>query len=338
MSPEELEIAVIGAGSWGTAMAVLLSRKSHRVTLWARDHQLAREIAKNHENPRYLPGIQLPSIEVTADLDDLIGLGVFFLAVPSFAMRELARSLRVALGAQAEGAVWVSLTKGLEYESAGLVTMSQVLKEELGSRLVFALSGPSFADEVARGFPTTVVLAGPDEKWASTMQRALMTERFRVYISDDLLGVELGGAIKNVIALAAGASDGLGFGVNAKGALVSRGLVEMTRLGVALGAKKETFFGLAGLGDLVITCMSDKSRNHRVGERIGQGETLEEILASMEMVAEGVYAARAIHRFAAEKGLDLPITKAVYEVLYEGADPNEKLTELMTREPKREEI
>jgi len=340
MSPEdELDIAVIGAGSWGTAISKLLSQKGHRVTLWARDPRLARRIAQERENTRYLPGILLPpSIEVTTDLEDLRGIGVFFLAVPSFAMRESARSLRDVLGDEAESAVWVSLTKGLEYESAGLVTMSRVLREELGSDLVFALSGPSFADEVAKGFPTTVVLAGQDQQWAMKLQRALMTERFRVYTSDDLLGVELGGAAKNVIALAAGASDGLGFGVNAKGALVSRGLVEMTRLGVALGARKETFFGLAGLGDLVITCMSGKSRNHLVGERLGRGESLEEILRSMTMVAEGVYAARAIHSFACERGLDLPITRAVYEVLYEGADPNEKLTELMTREPKREEI
>ncbi len=334
-------IAVLGAGSWGTAMAALLARKGHRVTLWARDPELAEHIQAHHENPRYLQGIPLPSsLEATADWEQLFDCEAYFFAVPSFAVRETARRLREALGTKSSQRVYVSLTKGLEYPrlNEGLIAMTQVLREELKSEHVFALSGPSFADEVARGQPTAVVLAGRDMQRAAELQRVLITERFRVYTSDDVVGVELGGAIKNVIALAAGASDGLGFGVNAKGALVARGLVEMTRLGAALGARKETFFGLAGLGDLVITCMSGKSRNHTVGERIGRGEPLEEILRSMTQVAEGVYATEAIHRFAHEKGLDLPITRAVYEVLYEGASPLEKLTELMTRAPKREEI
>ena len=340
---DTLNVVVIGAGSWGTAIAALLARKGHRVTLWARDAQLAEEISTQRENRKYLPGIPLPEgLQVTADLAELRDREVYLLAVPSFAMRTIARRLQEALGTPAKEALWVSLTKGLEYERADheLVTMTQVLREELRlpSDKVFALSGPSFADEVAKGQPTAVVLAGRDVSAAGALQRALMTERFRVYITGDVLGVELGGAAKNVIALAAGVSDGLGFGVNAKGALVSRGLVELTRLGAALGARKETFFGLAGLGDLVITCMSGKSRNHQVGERIGRGESLDEILKSMTMVAEGVYAARAIHRFACERDLDLPIMQAVYEVLYEGASPLEKLTELMTREPKREEI
>jgi glycerol-3-phosphate dehydrogenase (NAD(P)+) len=340
---DALNAAVIGAGSWGTALAALLARKGHCVTLWARDPQLANEITARHENFNYLPGVPLPEgLQVTADLRELRDREAYFLAVPSFAMREIARKFYKMLGSSACNALWVSLTKGLEYERADhkLVTMTQVLREELHlpPDRVLALSGPSFADEVAKGQPTAVVLAGRDVSVVGALQRALMTERFRVYITGDVLGVELGGAAKNVIALAAGASDGLGFGVNAKGALVARGLVEMTRLGTALGARKETFFGLAGLGDLVITCMSAKSRNHQVGERIGQGESLDEILKSMTMVAEGVYATRAIHHFARERGLELPITRAVYEVLYEGASPLEKLTELMTREPKREEI
>lgn len=337
----EQRIAVLGAGSWGTAMAALLARKGPRVTLWARDPKVAEHIRAHHENPRYLRGIPLPSsLEATADLEKLSDCEVYFFAVPSFAVRETALRLRKALGPESARRVYVSLTKGLEYPrlEGGLIPMTQVLREELNSEHVFALSGPSFADEVAKGQPTAVVLAGRDVQRAAELQRALLTERFRVYTSDDVVGVELGGAIKNVIALAAGASDGLGFGVNAKGALIARGLVEMTRLGVALGARKETFFGLAGLGDLVITCMSGKSRNHTVGRRIGRGEPLEEVLKSLTQVAEGVYATKAIHRFAQEKGVDLPITKAVYEVLYEGASPLEKLTELMTREPKREEI
>ena len=342
-----MDVAVIGAGSWGTAFAALLARKGHRVTLWARDPQLAREIRARRENPKYLPGIALPEgLRVTAELGELRGFDVYVLAVPSFAMRSTAQRLREALNDDdkdgARKALWVSLTKGLEYERADheLMTMTQVLREELRLPLkkTFALSGPSFADEVARGQPTAVVLAGPDLGAAAGLQRAFMTERFRVYITDDVRGVELGGAAKNVIAVAAGISDGLGFGVNARGALVARGLVELVRLGTALGAKKETFFGLAGLGDLVITCTSGKSRNHQVGERLGRGERLDEILRSMTMVAEGVYAAKAIFRFAQAHKLDLPIMRAVYEVLYEGARPLEKLTELMAREPKREEI
>lgn len=338
-----LNAAVIGAGGWGTAFARLLARQGHQVTLWVRDCALASLMASKRENPHYLPGVTLPEcLKISTSFEDLAGRDVYFLAVPSFAVRNLAGLLKGALGDSAAQATWVSLTKGLEYDNScqSLRTMSQVLQEQLGSgsERIFVLSGPSFAEEVARDFPTAVVLAGRDLSSAEKLQRALMTERFRVYTSDDWLGVELGGAVKNIIALAAGISDGLGCRDNAKGALVARGLVEMTRLGVALGARKETFFGLAGLGDLVATCMSKRSRNRHVGERIGRGERLDEILASMDMVAEGVYVVRAVHRFAYERGIDLPITQAVYEVLYEGASPIEKLTELMTREPKREEL
>ncbi len=342
MPDGSLNVAVIGAGSWGTALARLLARRGHRVTLWARDPHLAQQIEEKRENLRYLPGVTLPQehFSVSARLKDLDARDAYFVAVPSFVCRDLARRLHEALAERVKQALWVSLTKGIEYDesSKSLRTMSQVLSEELCHARIFALSGPSFAEEVARDFPTTVVLAGRDLALAGSLQRALMTERFRIYTSDDLLGVELGGALKNVIAIAAGISDGLGYGDNAKGALIARGLVEMTRLGVALGARKETFFGLAGLGDLVVTCMSKKSRNRLVGERIGRGETLQEILAGMGMVAEGVYAVRAIYSFARVRGIELPITQAVWEVLYEGASPLEKLSELMTREPKREEI
>ncbi len=339
---ETLDAAVIGAGSWGTAMARLLVRKGHRVSLWARNRQLAHQIHAQRENRRYLPGVKLPIEQLTVcnDLGELADRDLYLLAVPSFALRDLAGRLKSELGESGQHAAWVSLIKGIEHRRSdgSLLTMSQVLREELGTTNLFALSGPSFATEVARDYPTTVVLAGEDTPQAKRLQRALMTERFRVYLSADLMGVELGGAIKNVIALAAGCSDGLGYGDNAKGALIARGLVEMTRVGVALGARKETFFGLAGLGDLVVTCMSQRSRNRGVGERIGRGESLKDILAGMEMVAEGVYATQAIHSFACARAIDLPITRAVYEVLYEGANPLEKLTELMTREPKREEI
>ena len=336
-----MDIGVIGAGSWGTAMARLLARKGHHVVLWARNPKLVKTLSSTRENPTYLRGIELPdALGFTSDLTHLTDLRVQVLAIPSFAMREMAARLRETFGSDAETTTWISLTKGLEYrpETGTLTTMSEVVREELGSERVFALSGPNFAVEVAREAPTTAVLAGHDLQLAETIQTAFMTERFRVYTSSDLRGVELGAATKNVIALASGVSDGLGHGDNAKGALVSRGLVEMTRLGEALGARKETFFGLAGLGDLVITCMSGKSRNHTVGERLGRGESLAQIQADMRMVAEGVHAVRAIHAYAGAHDIDLPITRAVHAVLYEGADPRVKLEELMTREPKRERI
>lgn len=336
-----MKIGIVGAGSWGTSLARLLARRGHEVALWARDAELAETLSTQRENPAYLPGVTLPdSLDVTSDLADLRDRSVQVLAVPSFAMREVTRKLRQVFSAAVEEMAWVSLTKGLEYRTGtdDLTTMSAVVRAELGTDRVFALSGPSFAVEVAREAPTTVVLAGHDPDLAERIQAAFMSERFRIYTGSDLKGVELGGATKNVIALAAGVSDGLGHGDNAKGALVSRGLVEMTRLGTALGAEKETFFGLAGLGDLVITCTSAQSRNHAVGERLGRGEPLASIQADMRMVAEGVHAARAIHGYAAVRGLDLPITRAVYEVLYEAADPRAQLDALMAREPKRERI
>lgn len=336
-----MEMGVIGAGSWGTAIARLLAQKGHDVTLWARSAELVQTLAAQRENPTYLPGIELPaSIQFTSDLTDLRHLEVQVLAVPSFVMREILQRLRETFGRSVEATTWVTLTKGLEYraEAIRLTTMSDVIRDELGSDDVFALSGPSFAMEVAQEAPTTAVLAGRGLDRTHQIQSAFMTERFRVYATDDLRGVELGGAVKNVIALAAGISDGLGHGDNAKGALVSRGLAEMTRLGEALGARRETFFGLAGLGDLVVTSMSGQSRNHTVGERLGRGEALDAIQADMRMVAEGVYAVRAIRAFADAQDLDLPITSAVHDVLYEGADPRAKLAELMTREPKRERL
>lgn len=336
-----MDVGVIGAGSWGTAIARLLGQKGHRTVLWARNPDFVETLATRGENPTYLPGVSLPeALRFTADLARLSHADVQVLAVPSFAMREILQRLRETFGRSVEATTWVSLTKGLEYraEATRLTTMSEVIGEELGSAHVLALSGPNFAVEVAQEQPTTAVLAGRDPDLAASIQTAFMTERFRVYTSADLHGVELAAATKNVIALAAGISDGLGHGDNAKGALVARGLVEMTRLGESLGAQKETFFGLAGLGDLVITCMSGKSRNHTVGERLGRGESLAEIQNDMRMVAEGVYAVRALHAFGQARGIDLPITSAVNAVLYEGADPRAKLAELMTREPKRERI
>lgn len=333
-----MEFAVLGGGGWGTAIARLLARKGHRTRLWVRDPALALRIAAERENKKYLPGVKLPeSLTIFTDLQELQGEGeVFLLAVPSFAMRGLARQLAAILAERSRPLAFINLAKGIEQASGK--TMSELLREELGEGPIFSLSGPCHAEEVGRDFPTTVVIAGQDLELGRTLQEALMTERFRVYLSDDIKGVEYGGTVKNIIALAAGISDGLGYGDNAKGALISRGLVEMVRLAVHLGARKETLFGLSGLGDLVTTCTSQHSRNRLVGYRLGRGESLEKILSEMEMVAEGVYATDAVHQLACRLGVEMPITEAVYAILHGDAKPLAKLTELMTREPKVERV
>ena len=332
----------MGAGSWGTAMARLLANKKHSVRLWVRDENLAQLMDKERENKKYLPGVRLPrqNLRIFTKLEELRDTSseVFLFVVPSFAMRELARKLSHILSpTQKQQCAFVNLAKGIEALKAhSIKTMSEVLHDELASEHIFTLSGPSFAYEVGQDYPTTVVLAGQNLELGRKLQQTFMTERFRVYLSDDIKGVELGGSVKNIIALAAGISDGLGFGDNAKGALIARGLAEMIRLSTRLGARKETFFGLAGLGDLVATCTSCRSRNRAVGERIGRGESLNAILKGMEMVAEGVYATQAVHEIATKYQIEMPITAAVYAVLYEGASPKDKLRELMTREPKAE--
>jgi len=335
-----MDFVVLGGGGWGTAVARLLAKKGHRTRLWVRGPVLAREMFEERENRKYLSGVKLPeSLEVFTDLSALVDehADALFLAVPSFAMREVARRLAEVLPEERRrDLVLINLAKGIERGSGK--TMSEVIREELESDSVYTLSGPSHAEEVGRDFPTTVVIAGEDLARGKQLQEALMTERFRVYLSDDLKGVEYGGTVKNIIALAAGISDGLGYGDNAKGALIARGLAEMVRLATRLGAKKETLFGLSGLGDLVTTCTSPHSRNRLVGYRLGRGESLGEILNKMEMVAEGVYAAEAVRRLAQEKGVEMPITAAVYGILYEGARPLDKLKELMTRQPKMERL
>lgn len=333
-----MNCAILGAGGWGTALARLLARKGYSVRLWARRPEFAHELDTLRENRTYLPGVALPNdcLEIVSDLAQATeDAEVVLLAVPSFAMREIAKRLKPV---HARPRAWINLAKGLERDS--LMTMSSVLKQELHTeKNIFTLSGPSHAEEVGREFPTSVVLAGRDLALGEKLQRTLMTERFRVYLSDDLLGVEYGGAVKNVIALAAGILDGLGYGGdNAKAALIARGLAEMVRLGVRLGARRETFFGLSGVGDLIATCTSEHSRNRRVGYHLGQGKSLTEILKSMTMVAEGVYATQAVRALAHRHGVEMPITEAVYAVLYEGADPLDQLNALMTREPKRETL
>jgi len=326
---------VLGGGGWGTAIARLLTAKGQDTRLWVRSPAKAEALARERENRPYLPGVKLPrELVVTADLGEAVAWGdVFLFAVPSLAMRDTARRVAATLGDRTPVAL-VSLAKGIERET--LKPMTQVLAEEIPGAPVFALSGPSHAEEVGRDEPTAVVLAGENLELGMEIQRSLMTDRFRVYLTDDVRGVEYGATVKNVIAVAAGILDGLGYGDNAKAALIARGLAEMVRLAVRLGCRRETLYGLSGLGDLVVTCTSRHSRNRAVGERVGRGEKLATILAGMSMVAEGVLAAEAVRSLARAHGVEAPITEAVYGILYEGAAPRVKLDGLMGRPAKDE--
>jgi len=327
-----VNVAVIGAGSWGTGLAAHLARSTHAVRLWARDPGLAREIAQRQENARYLPGVSLPALHATADLAEaLSGAEIALVAVPSEFCRTTFRALRPHLAADR---TIVSATKGLELGS--LRRMSEVAAEEVPGHPVAVLSGPSFALEVAQGQPTTVVVASADLAVAEAVQRAVSSRRFRAYSSDDVVGVELGGALKNVIAIAAGIVDGLGYGHNTGAALITRGLAEMSRLAVALGARPDTLSGLAGLGDLVLTCTGALSRNRRLGHALGAGHSVGEALAELHMVAEGVRTTQAACALAERAGVEMPIAQQMRAVLYEGKPPREGVDELMLRTLKRE--
>jgi glycerol-3-phosphate dehydrogenase (NAD(P)+) len=326
--------AVLGDGAWGTAIALLLAQDPrHRVTLWSAREDSGRVLRERRENVRLLPGVPIPeAVELTTDVARAVdGADLWVMAIPTVYLR--ATLARVAPALRPAAPV-LSLAKGLENET--FLRPTEIVTEVLGVRRVAVLSGPSHAEEVSRGLPTSVVAASTDLGLARQVQQAFATERFRVYTNLDPVGVELGGALKNVIGIAAGISDGLGFGDNAKSALLTRGLVEMTRFGVALGAEPQTFAGLAGLGDLITTCVSRHGRNRRVGERLGRGERLADILGGMSMVAEGVYTARSVHERAARMGIDMPITAEVYRVLYEGKDPRAAVDDLMLRAPKGE--
>ncbi len=325
---------VLGDGAWGTAIALLLAQNpAHRVTLWSALEANGRLLQQHRENVRLLPGVPLPdSIHLTLDVAEAVqGASLWVAAIPTVYLRATLERIRAAVR---PGPPLLSLVKGVE--NTTFARPSQILTEVLGVEQVAVLSGPSHAEEVARGQPTSVVAASPNLDLAQSIQRSFSTERFRVYTDADLVGVELGGALKNIIGLAAGISDGLGFGDNTRSALVTRGLVEMTRFGVALGAVPETFTGLAGLGDLMTTCISRHGRNRHVGERLGRGERLADILASMPMVAEGVYTTRSVHERALQLRLDMPITAEVFRVLYEGKDPRAAVNGLMLRRPRGE--
>jgi glycerol-3-phosphate dehydrogenase (NAD(P)+) len=327
--------AVLGDGAWGTAIALLLAQNPrHRVTLWSAREDNGRILRERRENGRLLPGVPIPSaVELTTDVARAVdGADLWVAAIPTVYLRP---TLARVAGALHPGPPVLSLAKGLENDT--FLRPTEILARLLGVRHVAVLSGPSHAEEVSRGLPTSVVAASTDPELARWVQACFSTDRFRVYTNRDPVGVELGGALKNVIGIAAGISDGLGFGDNAKSALLTRGLVEMTRFGVALGAKAQTFMGLAGLGDLITTCVSRHGRNRRVGERLGRGERPADILAGMSMVAEGVYTARSVHERALQMGIDMPITAEVYRVLYEGKDPRAAVDDLMLRSPRGEE-
>jgi glycerol-3-phosphate dehydrogenase (NAD(P)+) len=328
--------AVLGAGSWGTALGATLASKGFTVTLWDKDTAVLEAVARKRENTRYLPGVQLPPLlGATPDIARALeGAELVVCAVPSQAVRFVAIESKRLLHA---GVPLCSVAKGIEVDT--LMTMSEVLEDVLPVQMhpyLTFLSGPSFAKEVARGLPTAVTIAGRWERISKQVQDAFHTRSFRPYTTTDVAGVEIGGCVKNVVAIAAGLSDGMGFGANARAALITRGLAEISRLAVRKGANPMTLAGLAGLGDLVLTCSSDMSRNHTVGFELGQGKKLEDVQKEIGQVAEGVLNAKSTHALARKLGVEMPISEMVYRVLYEGQAPRQAVTELMTRETRPE--
>lgn len=329
-------IGVIGGGAWGTALAVLLAEKKLDVTLWMYEKDLAEEAARTRENRVYLPGFALPqSLKVTSSLETAVkDKPIILSVVPSHTVRTVARQFAPFL---AKNAVIISASKGIELDT--LMPLSDVFKDvlpaEFHSRLCF-LSGPSFAKEVAKKMPTAITLASYDPSAGKRGQEVLSTDYFRVYTNQDVIGVELAGALKNVVAIAAGALEGMGFGFNTMAALLTRGLAEMARLGIAMGGKPATFSGLSGMGDLILTCTGGLSRNRTLGVRLGRGEKLEDIMQGAKTVAEGVRTAKAARELAKKYKVDMPIVDEVYLLLYEGKSPKQAVRDLMTRELKEE--
>ncbi len=330
-----MKIAVIGAGSWGTTLADLLARKGVATTLWVREPELLAEMKEKGRNTWFLPDHDLsPALQLHANpARALAGANVFLLVVPSQFLRSSLESFRDILPKKP---IVVCASKGIE--NGTLAPMSQVVEEALEALhpRYAVLSGPSFANEVGRGLPTTVSLGCADKKLGKQLQELFSTDTFRVYTNEDYKGVELGGALKNVMAIAAGMADGLGFGHDARAALITRGLAEMSRLGKVMGAKPKTFMGLSGMGDLVLTCTGDLSRNRQVGMKLGQGRKLKDILAETKTVAEGVRTTESVYQLARKHGVELPLTEQVYRILYEDKDPAQAVRDLMTRELKGE--
>ena len=326
-------VGVMGAGSWGTALALLLHSNGHQVTVWSINEEEVEMLSKEREHKSKLPGVKIPEDMVfTSDMETAIKEKDFLvLAVPSSFVRATARNMKPFVK---EGQIIVDVAKGIEEDT--LMTLSQQIEEEIPQANVAVLSGPSHAEEVGRGLPTAVVIGAKTEETARCLQEMFMNHVFRVYISSDMLGMELGGALKNVIALAAGIADGMGYGDNTKAALITRGIAEIARLGVKMGGAIESFTGLTGIGDLIVTCASVHSRNRKAGYLMGQGKTMEEAMAEVKMVVEGVYSAKAAAKLGKKYGVALPIVDKVNEVLFEGKDPKEAVDELMLRDSKAE--
>lgn len=336
MSTVARRVALFGAGSWGTALSVSLAQAGRAVTLWARRPEATATMQQTRHNPTYLPDVVIPpEVTITSSLEEAAhAANMWVIATPSQAVRTLAKRLKPFVRPDL---TVVSLAKGIENQT--LKTTTQVLADVLDAvptQRIGVLYGPSHAEEVAERKPTTVVASAPDPDVAEHIQQVFMTDRLRVYVNTDVVGVEIGGSVKNVLAIAAGISDGVGYGDNAKAALITRGIAEIRRLGLAMGARPSTFAGLAGIGDLVVTCMSAHSRNRFVGEQIGKGRTLDEIESSMNMVAEGVRTTESVRDLARHHRIEMPITEAVYAILFEHKDPDHAVHDLMTRSAKRE--
>jgi glycerol-3-phosphate dehydrogenase (NAD(P)+) len=326
-------VAILGAGGMGTALSLLFCAGGAQVRLWSRDREHAESFARSRTNDRHLPGVVVPdSVQITASGELAAeGADLVVAAIPTQYLRSALQSLADALPPRVRV---LSVVKGIEFGT--FARPSQIIEQTLGPRAIAVLSGPSHAEELARGLPASVVVSSADEELAARVRDVLSHEAFRVYTSTDTLGVEVAGALKNILGVAAGICDGLGFGDNAKAALLTRGLVEIARLGVNLGARLETFYGLAGVGDVATTCYSPYGRNRSVGERIGRGESIDHVLADMVNVAEGVPTTRSVHSLARDRGVDMPITAELYRVLFEAKSPRAAVIDLMIREPKAE--
>lgn len=322
-------VCVLGAGSWGSALAVLLCENGHDVTLWSIDEREVSMLTTFREQKEKLPGVRLPeSIRITSSLEEAVsGKEVLVFAVPSVYVRSTAKQVASFYEA---GQIIVDVAKGIEENT--LMRLSQIIEEEIEGANVCVLSGPSHAEEVGRRMPTTIVVGARKKETAEFLQDLFMNEYFRVYTSPDMTGIELGGALKNVIALAAGIADGLGYGDNSKAALITRGIAELSRLGMAMGGKMETFAGLSGIGDLIVTCTSRHSRNHNAGELIGKGYSMEDAMKEVKMVVEGVYSAKAALALARQYQVSMPIVEEINQVLFDGKNAKEAVEELLLRD------
>ena len=328
-------IAIIGAGGWGTALAALWAKQEKKITLWGHNPDRVERIKTTRENPDYLAGAKLsPSITVTSDLAACAEVDLIVFVTPSTALREIAQKLRGIV--TSSDAVFLSCTKGIEHGTG--LRMSEILSEAFPGHRVAVLSGPNLAIEVSRSLPTATVIGCRQADVAESLQQHLGSSRFRIYTSEEVTGIELGGALKNIFAIAAGVSDGFGLGDNSKSALVTRALAELLRLGTAMGGKPTTFYGLSGAGDLIATCFSGHSRNRRVGEQLGRGQSLGEITSSMKTVAEGIPTTKSAFECARRLGIETPIIDQVYAVLYESKPPPQALQDLLERDQKAERI